>query len=60
MYNNQHLSIVQTNPYDLSAIAGICKKYKEIKSHSVVPKPPYEPERFCSAYDLSKRPGSNI
>lgn len=45
------------NPYDLSAIADIRKKHEEVKSHSVVPKQPYEPERFCSAYDLSKRPG---
>ena len=47
---------IKSNPYDLSAIADIRKRHEEGKSHPVVSKPPYEPERSCSAYDLSKRP----
>ena len=47
---------IKFNPYDLSAIADIRKRHEEVKSHPVVSKQPYEPESFCSAYDLSKRP----
>ncbi len=46
---------VKFNPYDLSAIADIRKSHEGVKSTPVVPKQPYEPEHFCSAYDLSKR-----
>lgn len=44
------------NPYDLSAIADVRKKHEQAKGHHIEPKHPYEPESFCSAYDLSNRP----
>lgn len=41
------------NPYDLNAIADICRKHSKIKPRiAVTGKQPYEPERFLSAYNL--------
>ena len=43
--------------YDLSVIAEIRNRHEEVKPQRIPGKQPYEPETFCSAYDLSKRPG---
>jgi len=45
------------NPYDLSAIADLRNRHSKAKFRPIVSKQPYEPERFLSAYDLSRRPG---
>ncbi len=48
--------LMKFNPYDLSAIADIRNRHEKVQSHPVAQKRPYEPDRHCSAYDLSKRP----